>query len=103
MKRILAALFFAALSVSLHAESWIRINQLGYLPESTKVAVLMTTTPGVSQGSFEIVDVFSGETVFTGPAVATGPMGQMRATFRLNFSGLTREGTYRIRFADAES
>ena len=103
MKRLLLFLPLFAFSLTLHAESWIRINQLGYLPESVKVAVMMTTTPGTAPGPFEVVDVFSGETVFKGTAEPTGPLGQMEATYRLNFSALEREGAYRIRFADGES
>ena len=43
--------FFCALSA--HAEEWIRINQLGYLPQSIKVAVFMSEE-GTDIQSFQI-------------------------------------------------
>lgn len=90
------------LAILLALTGWIRTNQLGYLPSSTKVAVAMSTEelPG---GGFEVLDVFSGEVVYTGKAKPTGPMGQMKSTFRLPFSGLSAEGAYRIRFCGIES
>ena len=39
--------------------SWIRINQLGYLPQATKVAVFMSND-AVSLGSFDVIDAYTG-------------------------------------------
>ena len=40
MKRVALMLLFAVLAAgAVRADSWIRINQLGYLPGSVKVAV----------------------------------------------------------------
>ena len=65
MKKILlsavAALLLAATQV--YAGQWIRINQLGYLPRATKVAVYMSNDP-VEIASFSIVDAITGRTVF---------------------------------------
>ena len=99
MKQLLA---IAALLVPLavHAEGWIRINQLGYLPGATKVAVFMGSE---SPAEFVLTDAFTGDTVFRAQARPTGPLGQMAATARLDFSVLQTPGTYRIQAGDATS
>lgn len=85
------------------AGSWIRINQLGYLPQSTKVAVLMSEeVPAVA--SFELVDAATGRVAYTGTTVRPmGPMGKMKSTFRLNFSAFRTPGTYYIKAGGATS
>lgn len=93
-------LFFLSLllcSLSMAADSWVRINQLGYLPKSSKVAVLISEEP-IQVTSFQLVDVFSGKVVFTSSEVKPmGKLGNMAATFRLNFSKFTTPGSYQIK------
>ena len=85
------------------AGSWIRINQLGYLPDAIKVAVLMSKDK-VAVTEFQLVDAYTGKTVYRTSAVReTGPLGQMQATWRLDFSAFNVEGAYRIVAAGAES
>ena len=92
MRRYLAILILALCSVPVSAGSWIRINQLGYIPSSTKVAVYLSEDPaGVD--FFELVDVFTGRTVFRSDKVRrTGVLGRMKSTCRLAFSGFTKPG-----------
>lgn len=81
----------------------IRTNQLGYLPLSAKVAVMLCDDAR-QVGSFELVDAFTGNTVYTSEAVRpTGPLGKFGSTFRLNFSAFTRQGTYYVRAAGSQS
>lgn len=40
MKRLVSIALLALAAVQTFAGSWVRINQIGYLPEATKVAVL---------------------------------------------------------------
>jgi hypothetical protein len=77
------------------ATSFIRVNQLGYLPSGRKVAVVCSLTPA-KIGSFEVVDG-AGKLVF-GPARAAKEraFGPCTETYRLDFSALTTEGDYRI-------
>ena len=42
MKRFLVFTLISMLLYPLQADEWIRINQLGYLPQSIKVAVFMS-------------------------------------------------------------
>lgn len=99
MKRIilaaLAALLLAA--VPARAEGWIRINQLGYLPEATKIAVLMSTE-ALDVQEFTIEDTFTGKVLWSSRAVtAAGPMGQMAGTWRLDFSDFRATGSVRLK------
>ncbi|TJZ61971.1 cellulase [Sphingobacterium olei] len=105
MKRILfLAIFIGLLSLAKGQENaWIRINQLGYLPESKKVAVW------VSKGNekikeFEIIDSQSNKTVFKGKAgKGFGHYGPFASGYRLDFSGWTQSGTYYVRVENIKS
>ncbi|MDR3118595.1 MAG: glycoside hydrolase family 9 protein [Mediterranea sp.] len=95
----------ALLSVTSHvyADAWIRINQLGYLPGSKKVAVFMSEEPA-APSEFTLIDEFTGQTAHTFTTVKpAGPVGQMAATCRLDFSAFTQSGTFRIKAGKAIS
>ena len=95
LKHAVATLAIALSAVAdAQAGEWIRINQLGYLPKATKVAVMMCEdTPEVK--TFEIRDAFTDKVVLSSDNIkATGPLGNMKATFRLCFSTLDLQGTY---------
>ena len=84
-------------AVQAFAGSWIRVNQIGYLPEATKVAVFMSDETTQING-FELVDAFTGEVAFSSSAVRpTGVLGRMKTTCRLDFSGLKTNGAYYIK------
>ena len=89
--------------LTVHAAGWIRINQLGYLPHATKVAVLISQEK-VEVTQFELVDAYTGKTAYRSTATRNmGPNGQMAATCRLDFSAFEDEGAYRIVAAGIES
>ena len=84
-------------AVQAFAGSWIRVNQIGYLPEATKVAVFMSDETAQING-FELVDAFTGEVAFSSSTVRpTGVLGRMKTTCRLDFSGLKTSGAYYIK------
>ena len=84
-------------AVQAFAGSWIRVNQIGYLPEATKVAGFMSDETAQING-FELVDAFTGEVAFSSSAVRpTGVLGRMKTTCRLDFSGLKTSGAYYIK------
>lgn len=84
-------------AVQAFAGSWIRVNQIGYLPEATKVAVFMSDETARING-FELVDAFTGEVAFSSSAVRpTGVLGRMKTTCRLDFSGLKTSSAYYIK------
>ena len=97
LRLILATAAAGCFAVGAHAGSWIRINQIGYLPQATKVAVYMDND-AVTVTSFEVVDAFTGKVELVTDAVKpTGKMGGMKATCRLDFSRLQRPGAYFLR------
>ena len=98
--RFLFAAFPCVASLPITAQppalrTFVRINQLGYLPESPKIAVACSLD-SVSIKSFTVQDV-SGRVVF-GPRAATssGAFGPCAATHRLDFSSLRKPGRYTI-------
>ncbi len=77
--------------------AWIRINQLGYLPNGTKVAVWCGKgLKGIS--NWELVDAVSNKIVYRGTAGKNfGAYGPFTKTYRLNFSAFKKTGKYFLR------
>ncbi|MDR3134452.1 MAG: glycoside hydrolase family 9 protein [Prevotellaceae bacterium] len=88
----LAFLSYAAAGQS----SWLRINQLGYIPHSVKVAVFLSQAGAVTP-DFAVKEAATGKTVFTGQGIETnaGRWGMSKA-LRLPFSPVERTGDYYI-------
>jgi len=85
-------LIFSALSSS--GQGWIRINQLGYLPESVKVAVFISTKPE-ALNSFSLCDAITGKVVYKADADEySGKEWGMQSAARLNFSEYEKPGGY---------
>lgn len=92
-----------AMATMANAGEWIRINQLGYLPHSTKVAVFMSNDPTTVDG-FDLVDAFTGKVAYHSRQVrATAPLLHMKYTCRLNFSDFQQQGAYFIRVGKTTS
>ncbi|MBR5101805.1 MAG: glycoside hydrolase family 9 protein, partial [Muribaculaceae bacterium] len=104
MKRA-SVLFFAFVAViTMAASRYIRVNQLGYLPNAVKVAVYVSHDADLKINQFEIVDVFTQKTVYTSSKVKnTGPLGQLKSTFRLDFTDFNHSGSYYIKVAGVKS
>ncbi|MGQ0539328.1 MAG: cellulase N-terminal Ig-like domain-containing protein, partial [Gemmatimonadaceae bacterium] len=79
---------------------FIRANQLGYLPQAPKAAVLcaLDSLPHVT---YNVVDA-AGATVLRRTARSLGSFASCRATFRLDFTAVVYSGTYSIRVNGAE-
>ena len=84
------------------SSSYIRVNQVGYLPAAPKIAVICSLD-SASFDSFRILDS-RGMTVF-GPAraEATGSFAACKSTYRLNFSAFRREGRFTLAAGDIRS
>lgn len=76
-------------------ESWIRVNQVGYLPDDPKIAILSSDVP--LNGQFTIGD-FSAD---IGPDL--GEWGPFAHNYRLDFSSVRGPGRFRVRFGEVES
>jgi endoglucanase len=83
--------------------SWIRINLLGYKPEGIKVAVWCTKGDQEIK-SFQVVDAKTKKIAFNATAgKAFGQYGPFSQTYRLNFSGFKKPGTYYLQAGGAKS
>lgn len=95
MRRVFLTIYLAAISLSLSAQSWVRVNQAGYLPTDIKVAVLMSMDE--ADGSFQVYDAISDEVVFKGKGKSgNGSKWGMKKAYRLDFSSLSKDGGYYI-------
>ena len=74
---------------------WIRVNQIGYLPDDPKIALL--SSDEALTGSFTVGD-FKAD---IGPD--QGAWGPFRHNYRLDFTPVRTPGTCRVRFADVAS
>ncbi len=105
LKNLLLSVFIllAVSSFAATDSSWIRINQLGYLPNSSKVAVWVSKQDQQIQ-SFSLVDAATGKTVFTRPAGKPfGKYGPFLQSHRLNFSAFVRPGRYYLKAGNTVS
>jgi peptidoglycan/xylan/chitin deacetylase (PgdA/CDA1 family) len=97
------ALLFCLSVFTAEADSWIRINQLGYFPQSVKVAVYISQEPG-AKPTFTVCDALTGKRVFSGKAsIYDGSVWGMSAAARLDFSALTTPGGYYIIYGNTIS
>ncbi|HMJ67652.1 MAG TPA: glycoside hydrolase family 9 protein [Cyclobacteriaceae bacterium] len=86
-----------------HAQSYIRVNQLGYRPGNRKVAVWGSAADR-SITKFDIIQSASGAVVYTAPAGKPfGAYGPFAQTHRLDFSAFKSPGKYKIKVENAES
>lgn len=101
--KVLIFLCVCFTAFSLNAGQWIRINQLGYLPKSVKVAVFISED-SADVANFELVDAMTGKTVRDFSSVRnTGSYGTMKSTYRLNFSSFEKRGSYYLKAGEAVS
>ncbi|MFA5328587.1 MAG: glycoside hydrolase family 9 protein [Prolixibacteraceae bacterium] len=85
------------------AISVIRINQLGYLPHSVKVAVYISDQK-VAPETFQLYETLSGKLVFEGkPVLADPAVWGMQSACRLNFSAFQQNGGYFLKVGDVIS
>ena len=104
---MIVPLLAAALSLPAAADSGaaIRINQVGYLPNAPKVAVVcvMVTEPSDRFARF-IVRNESGRVVYgPRPSLESGAFGPCADTWRLDFSAISGVGRYTIESGDVRS
>ena len=101
MKKLCSFLFllsFIGCSTNLpdQAGSWIRINQVGYLPHDVKVAVVISEQSGNSK-AFQVKDAETRRVVLKGKGItANAGRWGMQQALRLNFSALQTSGKYYI-------
>lgn len=107
MVRFVLSCFLFLLSTSFNPgkpqSTWIRINQLGYSPHASKVAVWASKS-GRKIKTFRVIDSATNKTLFRARAGKSfGEYGPFDETYRLNFSAVRREGTYYIQSGNVRS
>ncbi len=101
--KFLLLFFILYLSTAVYAQSWIRVNQIGYLQKSVKAAVLCSKQE-ISPAQFEICDALTHEVVWKSNKIKPyGEYGPFKTTFRLDFSKFEKEGAYFIKVSDTQS
>jgi len=100
---IIIVLLFVITTSIFSQNSWIRINQVGYKPNSVKVAVL-GTKENISFKRFELVDILTGQVVFTSNKINRFPSYACFSELsRLDFSDFSDLGTYYIKVNNIKS
>ena len=106
MKRrtiLLIILIFIFYSYAYSQQGWIRINQLGYTPQSIKEAVFCCNEK-MNFDSFELIDILTEETVYRGSHIKSyGTYANFDQTYRLDFTEYEERGTYKLKIQQIES
>jgi endoglucanase len=99
-----ALTFWVLLANPAYAQkSWIRINQLGYLPNHPKAAVWCTKTDEIPE-KFTLHEANSRKTVWEGMvSMPFGAYGPFSNTARLDFSAWKRPGRYFLAAGNTQS
>jgi len=96
-------LLIFSLAGALNAETVIRINQLGYLPNSVKVAVFISSDE-VEVKSFSLHDALTGKEVFNGnPKEKNAAEWGMQTAYRFDFSDFATSGGYYLKAGKTKS
>jgi endoglucanase len=92
---VFAFVLFSSAQADATDQSWIRVNNVGYLPDDPKIAVI--SSDASLTGKFSVSD-YSAE---IGPD--QGAWGPFAHNYRLDFTAVHGPGRYRIKFANLES
>lgn len=95
MRKIFFILFSLLFSSFISAQSWVRVNQAGYLPDDIKVAVIISLDE--AEGSFEVCNALTDEIVFKGKGKScNAAKWGMKRAYRLDFSSIKQTGGYYV-------
>lgn len=95
MKKILLAVILCLCALTTSAQTWIRINQVGYLPNDKKVAVLIST--GETNGEFSVFSAIDDKLVFSGKGQQADPSKwALGSAWRFDFTPVQQSGGFYI-------
>ncbi len=78
-------------------QRWIRVNQIGYLPKSVKVAVMLTKDD-YEAVSFQVCNAKTNQIVFSSSEIkGFGKFAAFEKGYRLDFSAFEEEGEYYVK------
>ncbi len=100
---LISQIVFVNCHTSLSDDIFIRTNQIGFLPDDLKTAVVLSKT-NLQGEPFYILENNSTEIKFEG-SVQDSPSvyGNFNFCYEIEFSNLNTTGTYKIKLADTES
>lgn len=94
VKKHLFLLTFLCTFFATKADIYLRINQLGYLPTDSKVAVCLSNEK-IENPTVELFSALTGKKIdYKLKVESCGEFYQFGSTFRLNFSDFTHEGSF---------
>lgn len=101
MKKAVVLLLLFNINFIANAQSWIRVNQVGYLNNSIKNAVLVSKE-NLSPSSFELINSSTEKVEWSGKSAdggikSYGNYAAFKSTFRLNFSDFSKPGIYYVK------
>lgn len=103
MNRIFCLIIFICLSINLFSNTWLRINQVGYLEKDIKVAVLISKEK-VDVSEFVIIDAESNQIVYSGNNIRhMGQQPSFDSASRLYFTEFEIPGRYYIKVNEVKS
>ncbi len=104
MKKGLIVFFlFSLIHFSVSSTQWIRVNQIGYLPNDSKNAVWLSNQ-SESIKDFQLVDNLTGKVVFRSKMILPkGAQGAFKNTCCLNFTIFNQSGSYYIKVGQTQS
>lgn len=96
LRILIQLLLYSVIATSAAGQAWIRINQLGYLPHSVKVAVYISEKQETLTG-FALCDALTDKVLYTGKVrIANGKYWGMKTAARLDFSDFESPGGFYI-------
>lgn len=102
MRNFCYTLVLFIISLQVNAQSWVRVNNVGYLPTDVKVAVIISTE--VVDGAFEVYSALDGKLIYKGKGrSANASRWGMKSAYRLDFSSVKEDGSYYIVSSGAKS
>ncbi|WP_090099102.1 glycoside hydrolase family 9 protein [Chitinophaga sp. CF118] len=102
MKTLLLCCLFAFINITAFS-NWIRINQLGYTPAGSKVAVWCSKEQDTLK-YFELIDANTHKVAYRHSAGNPfGAYGPFRQTYRLDFSAFSKPGQYYLQTGTTQS
>ncbi|HEY0355229.1 MAG TPA: glycoside hydrolase family 9 protein [Flavisolibacter sp.] len=100
---IILVFIYAFSAKNTNETSWIRINLLGYQPNSSKVAV-WCSKENKEIKTFQLIHASTKKIAFNGSAGKNfGAFGPFTQTYRLNFSSFVKPGKYYLQAGGAKS
>lgn len=98
----ISLIFYLLLSISIHSQVYIRLNQLGYLPNDYKSAVLLSNDDLSGQEYF--IKSVSGKLLDSGTINNTsGTYGNFNFVYKITFSRLKNPGKYFVEVSSYKS